>query len=473
MTSVVRRRTVRTVTTAADRPGEPTGRAPGEPEDPPFGRPALGGFGAPWALVGGPGWHRGAFGPPPVVRLVGPAVIVGFIQIVGSFGASRGQPDARSLDVGAIALLLVGPLALLARRRHPGAALVAAFAAATVFVYVGYPVGPVFLSVAVAVVNAVLRGRRIVAWIVLAAGWVLFGWFGPLHEDGPWPNWSAVGGLGAWLLVLGAGSELVRNRVDRAAQIAWTRAEESRRRASEERLRIARELHDVLAHDISLINVRAGVALHLVDERPDAIDAEQVRDALAAIKDASRDALGELRSVLDVLRHGEGGRVPLAPTTGLSDLDALVDRARGTGLDVRVERVNGMGTPAAAADVASGLPAGVDLAAFRVAQEALTNVVRHASATRATVRLQRTDDELEVQVDDDGTHAASTAATPRTTPAAAPVDSTASDASEGEGGRGIAGMRERAQALGGSLESGPRPGRGFRVRARFPLRGGT
>jgi signal transduction histidine kinase len=463
MTSVVRRRTVRTVTTAADRPGEPTGRPS---EDPPFGRPALGGFGAPGALFGGPGWHRGAFGPPSVVRLVAPAVIVAFIQIVGSFGASRGQPDARSLDVGAIALLLVGPLALLARRRYPGATLIAAFAAATVFVYVDYPVGPVFLSVVVAVVNAVLRGRRVIAWSVLAMGWVLFGWIGPLHDDGPWPDWSAVAGLGAWLLVVGAGSELARNRFDRAAQVARTRAEESRRRASEERLRIARELHDVLAHDISLINVRAGVALHLVDERPDALDAEQVRAALAAIKDASKDALGELRSVLDVLRHGEGGRAPLAPTAGLSDLDALVDRARGTGLEVRVERVNGAGTPAPAADVTSGLPAGVDLAAFRVAQEALTNVVRHAEATRATVRLRRTDDELEVQVDDDGAHAE-----PAASAGTASVTAASEGEGESEGGRGIAGMRERAHALGGSLEAGPRPGRGFRVRARFPLRG--
>ena len=212
----------------------------------------------------------------------------------------------------------------------------------------------------------------------------------------------------------------------------------------------------MLAHNISLINVRAGVALHLVDENPDAIDPEQVRPALAAIKDASKEALGELRSVLDVLRQGE--TAPLAPTAGLADLDGLAERARGTGLDVRVERVNGDGRAVPADDITAGLPAGVDLAAFRIAQEALTNVVRHAAATRATVRLRRAPDLLEVQVDDDGTGAA-----------AAPLGPTGAGVDRGEAGRGITGMRERAHALGGTAEAGPRPGRGFRVRARFPL----
>ena len=113
-----------------------------------------------------------------------------------------------------------------------------------------------------------------------------------------------------------------------------------------------------------------------------------MRPALAAIKDASKEALGELRSVLDVLRQGEAA--PLAPTAGLADLDGLAERARGTGLDVRVERVNGDGRAVPAEDITDGLPTGVDLAAFRIAQEALTNVVRHADATRATVRLRRT-----------------------------------------------------------------------------------
>jgi signal transduction histidine kinase len=473
MTAVVGRRTVRAVSTAAHDRARPSGDAArsapagGDPRhDPIAGLPAFG------------------LGLPPAVRLVGPAVLVALFQVAASFGAANGQPEARSLDAGAIALLLVGPAALLARRRFPALALIVTFAATSTYVFADYPLGPVFLSLLLTVVNAVLRGRRAITWAVLGAAWVAFAWIHPALEDGPWPDWGVVGGLTAWLLVLGAGSELARGRVDRAAENARVRAEQARRRASEERLRIARELHDVLAHDISLISVRAGVALHLVDERPDDVDAEQVRSALAAIKDASKDALGELRSVLDVLRHGEEGRAPLAPTAGLADLDALAERARGTGLDVRVERVNGNGAALSSDDLVDGLPAGADLAAFRIAQEALTNVVRHADARRAVVRLRRTNDELEVRVDDDGTGAGGRGAerdaragdgtTGRTAgrdvergaPASA-GDATDDDA----GGRGIPGMRERASALGGTLEAAPRPGRGFRVRARFPLRG--
>jgi signal transduction histidine kinase len=163
--------------------------------------------------------------------------------------------------------------------------------------------------------------------------------------------------------------------------------------------------------------------------------------------------------VLDVLRQGEAA--PLAPTAGLADLDTLVERARGTGLDVRVE---GPGS-------VDGLPAGVDLAAFRIVQEALTNVVRHAQATRVTVRVQGRDGELEVRVDDDGQ--GGFAPPGHTSGGRRGGERTDRAGRGGSEGRGIAGMRERALALGGSLEAGPRPGRGFRVRARLPLSGAT
>ena len=385
-------------------------------------------------------------------RALWPALALAVFEVVGTIGASQGQPEARDLDPLAFALVLAAPLALVWRRTRPEVALGVAFASAMTYLALDYPKGPIFIGLVLAYVNAVVMGWRRLAVAVLGLGYVLVAWVMPAFGDRPWPDWSVAGGLAAWLLVLGSASELIRARLERAAEREAAHAEEARRRASEERLRIARELHDVLAHNISLINVRAGVALHLVDERPDAIDADQVRPALAAIKDASKDALGELRSVLDVLRQGEAA--PLAPTTGLADLDRLADRARGTGLDVVVERVNGDGRAVPEAAVAEGLPAGVDLAAFRIAQEALTNVVRHAEARRATVRLRRTPDLLEVQVDDDGIGAAT-----------APLGAPGAD----EPGRGLAGMRERAQALGGTAEAGPRPGRGFRVRARFPL----
>jgi signal transduction histidine kinase len=398
---------------------------------------------------------------PDRVRVVGAAVLAAVVQVGFTLIAGQHQHEARSLDAFAIALLLVGPAGLLIRRRHPVAAWELAFVPTMTYWLMDYPRGPVFVALIIAFVNVMMRGHRVLGWSGLAVGYVITAWITPLLlEEGPSPNWAAVGGIGAWLLFLGAGTELARSWLERAAERAETRAEEARRRASDERLRIARELHDVLAHNISLINIRAGVALHLVDERHDQVDAAQVRPALAAIKDASKEALGELRSVLDVLRQGEGEAAPLAPTAGLGDLDALAERARGTGLDVRVEQHNGRGTAVAAADVTGDLPAGVDLAAFRVAQEALTNVVRHAGATRAVVRIRRTDDELEVQVDDDGD-----GTTTRSPGAAGAHDR------QPRGGRGIAGMRERASALGGTLEAGPRPGRGFRVRARFPLRG--
>ena len=225
-------------------------------------------------------------------------------------------------------------------------------------------------------------------------------------------------------------------RLSPRAELARTEAEEARRRASEERLRIARELHDVLAHDISLINVQAGVALHLMEEHP-----EQARTALTAIKAASKDALGELRSVLDVLRQADEGP-PRAPTAGLEHLDRLVTGAAAAGIDVRVV-TDGRARP---------LPPGVDLAAFRIIQEALTNVTRHAGPATATISLTYGDDELTVQVDDDG----------KGRPLSGANGS----------GNGIPGMRERAAALGGRLEAGPRPGGGFRVRASLPLDGG-
>ncbi len=434
-----------------------------------------------------------AFALPDWVRVVLPAVVAAVFQVGITTVAGRHQPDAGPLDAFGVVLLLAGPAALLMRRSRPVLTLAVAFVASMTYWLIDYPRGPVFIALGIAFINARLRGHRVAAWTSLVAGYVITAWIAPaLVDDGPWPNWGAVAALAAWLLALAAVTELANSWLERSAERAQTQAEEARRRASEERLRIARELHDVLAHNISLINVRAGVALHLVDERPDQIEADQVRPALAAIKDASKDALGELRSVLDVLRYGDDGAVPLAPTAGLGDLDALVDRARGTGLDVRIEPVDATGAAMSAAAVVDGLPAGVDLAAFRVAQEALTNVVRHAGATRATVRLRRTDDALEVQVDDDGDGAAAAAGGPRSSAFSAArsplsggiaaknhgdaADRAATrtphgDVAGADAGRGITGMRERALALGGTLDAGPRPGRGFRVRARFPLRG--
>ena len=170
-----------------------------------------------------------------------------------------------------------------------------------------------------------------------------------------------------------------------------------------------------------------------MDEQP-----EQARSALTAIRGASKEALSELRSVLGILRQIDE-EAPRAPTPGLDRLDGLVSRAEAAGLTVRTE-VDGTPRP---------LPAGVDLAAYRIVQEALTNVTRHAGPATATVRIVYGDDSVTVEVDDDGR---------------GPLSNSTS-----AGGNGIPGMQERAAALGGALEAGPRPGGGFRVRARLPV----
>jgi len=378
----------------------------------------------------GPGWRWSR-------RDVGVAVVVGFVQVVGTALAAhhRPQPGRRPLDALGVVLLLVGPVALAVRRRYPVAVLEAAFLTTLAYVVVGFRLGPIWLGLIVAYVNAAWRGRRWAAWATLAVGWAGFLWLPHWFGRDRAPVGQEVLGLAAWLLVLAAVAEVVKVRRERAQEAFRVRREEAERRAGEERLQIAQELHDVLAHNISLISVQAGVGLHLIDEHPD-----QARAALAAIKEASKEALGELRSVLDVLRR-EGDAAPLVPAPRLAaDLDGLVARAASAGVAVRVE-VTGSERP---------LPPGVDRAAFRIAQEALTNVARHAGGARATVLIEYGVDAVTLQVDDDG-----------------PGGATSSDGS----GRGLTGMRERAVALGGRLDAGPRPGGGFRVRAWLPLGG--
>ena len=327
--------------------------------------------------------------------------------------------DAEGASWGMVLPGLAGVL-LLWRRRWPVAVLAAALALTLAYWLGGFPGGPVWLPLTVAFFSAHYEGHRVAAAVSVAIGWVAFAFVSPLARGDDVTLVGAVG-LAGWLLVLLAAAEVVRSR-------RISRADVARRQAGEERLRIARELHDVLAHDISLINVQAGVALHLIDERP-----EQAREALAAIKHASKDALGELRSVLEALRAD--GPAPRTPTAGLAQLDGVITGAAAAGLRVETT-VEGEAEP---------LPAAVDLAAFRIVQEAVTNVVRHADTAHAAVRLRYGDDALEVEVCDDGR-----------------------GGSANGHGNGLAGMAERAAALGGTLDAGPRPGGGFRVCARLP-----
>jgi len=234
---------------------------------------------------------------------------------------------------------------------------------------------------------------------------------------------------GGMTVTFGMWQRHVREAERRAEEAERTRDEAAQRKAMEERLRIARELHDSLTHSISVIQVQSGVAEHLAHKR-----GEEVPPALLAIQEAGADAARELRATLSVLRAAPGG-----DASGLCQLDSLVARARAAGLPVTVT-VTGAERP---------LPPDVDRAAYRIVQEALTNVSRHAGPAHALVCLQYTAETLAVQVDDDGTGGGARTAGP---------------------GLGLVGMRERVSALGGRLHAGPQDGGGFRVRAEFPAR---
>ncbi len=366
-----------------------------------------------------------------------PVVIVvpiAFVQVVFTFGAARGQGLAERVDAGTVVLALLAAGALTWRRSHPELVLAAVSATLTVYFALHNPFGPVFISLVVALFNATLHGRRVFAWATGYAGAVAV--FMAMLSRSDWAfNWVPTGAVFAWVsLVMGVG-ELVRSRRDRAEQAAEARAEQDKRQASEERLRIAREVHDVLAHHVSLINVQSGVALHLIDDDP-----AQVREALTAIKQSSKEVLVELRGILGVLRDVDRG-APRHPVASLDELDRLVERMGTAGLPVRVEVV-GTKRP---------VPKGVDAAALRIVQESLTNTYRHAGPTSATVTLTYLPDELRVQVDDDGRGA--------------------NDGPSVGTGSGLTGMRQRAEALSGTFAAGPRPGGGFRVVATFPTGG--
>jgi len=223
----------------------------------------------------------------------------------------------------------------------------------------------------------------------------------------------------------------LREVEQRAEEAERTRDEVARRRAMEERLRIARELHDSLTHSISVIQVQAGVAEHLARKR-----GEEVPPALEAIREAGADAARELRATLSVLRSTED-----ADGSGLGQLENLVARARAAGLPVTVT-VTGVERP---------LPPEVDQAAYRIVQEALTNVSRHAGQAHTSVCLQYSPAALTVQVDDEGQ-----------------ASSTGRDGHTAGPGLGLLGMRERVSALGGRLQAGPRASGGFRVEAELP-----
>jgi signal transduction histidine kinase len=372
-------------------------------------------------------------------RLLFPVIFSLIVQLPSVFFTFSPSHRPEVLHLGtsqfwlALVFAVAGPLALIAARRFPGPVVAFVSLVAGVDLFVVQPdQAPVYISLAFAIASAVIRGARVWAWISVGVAWAGTLGFSIFHGSSWSPPRIALTTLGI-LIVFGV-AEGMRTRRDRFAQIARIRVQRQQSEVQAERVRIARELHDVLAHSLSQINVQAGVGLHLMDTQPD-----KTRDALASIKETSKSALDEVRSVLGILRAGGGGEedAPLVPEPDLSRIDWLAASVSLQGVEVTVT-----GMP-------RDVPRATQLAVFRIVQESLTNIVRHAKATNAAIELGEDDGFYTVSVTDNGT---------------APPPSRETE------GRGLLGMRERAELLGGTLEAAPQPGGGFRVLARIPIR---
>lgn len=364
-------------------------------------------------------------GPSKRLRLWVPVVLSALVQIPASIWLVKmGQPEL-GVAIATIGFAALGPVALIAARRFPGPVVALVAAAAVGELLVGVNGGPPPIALAFALVGAIVRGARVWAWVSLAAGWSLALAFGLLAPPDAWNPPRIVGTTLGLLLVMGIG-EGIRSRRERIREY---RAAATRKRltaAEEERMRIARELHDVLAHSLSQINVQAGVGLHLADAQP-----EKAVEALAAIKQSSKAALDDVRAVLGVLR-ADGDDAPRAPQAGIA---SIADLVAGTAIPGAVVELH---DELADHDV----PAPIGAAAYRIVQEGLTNVTRHGlDVSRVDVLLADVGG-LVVEVSDDGEVAAF------------------------EPGRGLLGMRERVELLGGRFEV--RHDHGFAVRAEFP-----
>jgi signal transduction histidine kinase len=389
------------------------------------------------------------------------ALFVTVMQVQGvQRAAESSEVAARPLDdfglLGYV-LLIVSGLALVVRRRWPVPVFLTAALASLVYFTLDFPDGPAWLGLFVALytLTAYGDGRRSLviagvgisvlatAWLIAAAdiepraaiGWVFF-------RIGASVMSAALGESARSRRFIAAEAQ------ERAEWAERTREEEARARVDAERLRIAREVHDTVAHAIAIINVQAGVTAHVLDKRP-----ERARETLVAIEQTSSQALHEMRSILGVLRDANDGRVP---HPGLGQVDELVAKARAAGLDIKVEGIS----PAAA------LPSAVDSAVYRILQESITNVIRHVGPTRVTVRMDRGVDLLELRVTDEGSQdAQSEGLRDQRRRAGRPTRGNGSI----RPGRGILGMRERSELLGGELDVRPTPGGGFEVMARLPL----
>ncbi|MFU8850294.1 sensor histidine kinase [Micromonospora sp. SL1-18] len=365
------------------------------------------------------GWGDGVFD----------ALLALALLAIGLLGTGpAGLKQGMSTGPATYPLVVVAALALAGRRRWPLAVLTVVTVATTAYLVLGYPYGPILFSFLLVVYTVAayrpLRTAALACGLALAVLLVhVFVGARPTGLLGLMPAAALV----AVPFAIGTTVRLVRENTARS------RVDEARRLADAERLRVAREVHDVVGHGLAAIHMQAEIALHLLAKRP-----EQAEAALTAISRTSKEALDELRVTLTVVRRDEAVD-ERAPAPGLAQVPQLRERLAGAGVPVTVEVE---GEPRV-------LPVAVDLAAYRVVQEALTNVLRHAGPATATVRLRYAPTEVTVEVTDTGRAAA------------APPP--------GPNGYGLAGMRERVTALGGSFTAGPASTGGFRVYATLPL----
>ena len=363
------------------------------------------------------------------------ALTVGLLAftLVGTHGASSGQQDAlRDMDAGGYALAALAALTLLARRLYPVGALLTSAIAVSTYLAIGYAFGPVLIVMGLMAVSAAARLPlpRVLPAGLIALAIAVTGLAVRFGRDSDDSAFVALLAAPAWLAVPFSIGAVIRLSNEGRLR---TRRDEAARAADAERLRIAAEVHDVAGHGLAVIAMQAGVALHVLDRKP-----EQARIALEEIRAASTEALDGLRATLDSLRTADAA--PLNPgLPGLADLPALAERISRAGVAVDVT-ANGQAYPV--------FPA-VDHTAYRIVQESLTNVLRHANAKRARVTTTWAPGELTVTVVDDGV------GTPGT--------------ERGTEGGGIAGMRARAAAVGGTLRAAPAAGGGFEVVATQPL----
>jgi signal transduction histidine kinase len=363
-------------------------------------------------------------------------VLVSFaIQVPTAILVSRFSNLSPRDTAISLAIAMIGPLALIAARRFPGPVVAVTAVAASLDLFVNAHGGPPYVALAFAIISAIVRDARIWAWVSIGVCWIVSITLAGVMGREEWTPFRIAGTTLGILIVFGIG-ESIRTRRDRASEFRRLATERRQSAVQGERVRIARELHDVLAHSLSQINVQAGVGLHLLEKQP-----EKAADALASIKETSKTALDEVRSVLGILRAegGTAGEAPLVPEPDLDRLPSLVEASSQDELEIRLDdRL-----------VHADVPAQVQLALYRIVQESLTNVARHAvGARRVDVLLQRADGVYRVEIRDDGSG----------------VDGTASES----GGRGVLGMRERAELLGGHLSAGPAPEGGFVVSGEIP-----